>query len=127
MVATICHRHLRPRLTDQAGARPMYASLSTWQLDESIQGEPAYAEFVGSVLLRELPTARDIGLLDALVIRTGADRIVAVTLYETEDAAEAGWSQAFGPMRELYASKISFIERVAGPADDMPQITGWWT
>ena len=105
----------------------MYASLSTWQLDESIQGDPAYAEFVGSVLLRELPTARDIGLLDALVIRTRADRIVVLTVYETEDAAEAGWAQAFEPMRDLYAGKIALIERVAGQADDMPQLTGRWS
>lgn len=105
----------------------MYASVSTWRLDESIQGDPAYSEFVGSVLLRTLPMARDIGILDALVIRTRADRIVAVTVYDDEAAAEAAWVQASGPMRDLYAGKISLIDRVAGPADDMPQLTGRWT
>ena len=105
----------------------MYASVSTWLLDESIQSESAYTKFVGGVLLQTLPTARELGILDAFVIRVGVDRIVAVTVYDSEDAAEASWQQANGPMRDLYGSKIELIDRIAGPADDMPQLTSRWS
>ena len=102
----------------------MYASVSTWRLDASIQEASAYASFVRGVLLLTLPTARDLGILDALVIRTAVDTIVAVTVYDTEVAAAEAWRRVTGPMSDLYGDLISLVARVAGPASDMPQLTG---
>jgi hypothetical protein len=101
----------------------MYASLSTWQLDEAIQDDATYHAFVRDVLRRTLPTMRDIGILDSMIVRTAPDTIVSVTVYESEDAAKAAWIEASGPMRRLYEARLTFVSRLIGPADDMPQLT----
>jgi len=101
----------------------MYASLSTWRLDESIQHDAVYHAFVRDVLRKTLPTMRDIGILDSMIVRTASDTIVSITLYESEEAADAAWHEAAGPMRGLYEPKMHFVSRIAGPADDMPQLT----
>ena len=102
----------------------MYASLSTWHLDDSIQDDSAYEGFVRDILRKTLPTARDIGILDAVVVRTAPDTIVAVSLYDTEDAADAAWQQTVGSMQNLYDSKMTLVSRTTGRADDMPTFMG---
>ena len=101
----------------------MFASLSTWRLDESIQDDDAYHAFVRDVLRQTLPSVRSLGILDAVIVRTARDMIVALTLYDSQAAADAAWAEASGSMRGLYESKMEFVSRLSGPADDMPQLT----
>ena len=101
----------------------MYASISTWHLDESIQDEAAYEHFVGSVLNKSLPAARELGILDALLVRVADDTFVAVTIFDSAETAEAVWQHAIGPQSGLYNEKITFVSRVAGRADDIPEFT----
>jgi hypothetical protein len=101
----------------------MHASGSTWRLDESLKSEHAGENPAGGVLTQTLPVAREIGILDALIIRTATDRIVAVTVYDSQESADAAWAQASGPMSDLYASKLYLVDRVTGPARDMPELT----
>jgi hypothetical protein len=102
----------------------MYASLSTWQLDDSIQEDSAYEAFVRDVLRKTLPTARDIGILDAVIVRTASDTIVAVSLYDSEDEADAAGQQTVDTFPELYDSKMKLVSRATGRADDMPTFLG---
>jgi hypothetical protein len=102
---------------------PMYASISTWHLDESIRDEAAYEDFVGSVLNKALPTSRELGILDALLVRVADDTFVAVTVFDSAEAADAVWQQAIGPQSILYSEKITLVNRVTGHAVDMPELT----
>ena len=101
----------------------MYASISTWHLDESIRDEAAYEEFVGSVLNKALPASRELGILDALLVPVADDTFVAVTIFDSAETAEAVWQEAIGPQSGLYNEKITLVSRVTGHAVDMPELT----
>jgi hypothetical protein len=101
----------------------MYASISTWHLDESLRDEAAYEDFVGSVLNKALPVSRKLGILDALLVRVAEDTFVAVTVFDSAEAAEAVWQEATGPQSTLYNERITLVDRVTGRAVDMPELT----
>lgn len=101
----------------------MFASLSTWRLDDSIQDDAAYHTFVREVFRKTLPTMREIGILDSMVVRTAPDTIVSITVYESQEAADAAWHAATGSMRSLYAPRMQLVSRLSGPAADIPQFT----
>lgn len=102
----------------------MYATVSTWRLHESVRSPDAYETFLREMIDSNIDLAREVGMIDAMMIRTGADTMIGVAVYETREEAEAAGPIARGRVGDKYADRLELISRVAGPARDMPDLSG---
>ena len=67
--------------------------------------------------------ARALGLLDSIMVRSGDDILVSITLYEDEDSAATAWQRARALIERHYGHALSFVGITSGRADDMPDLT----
>jgi hypothetical protein len=102
----------------------LYATVSTWRLAESIRDPEAYEAFLRDLIEANIDIARDVGMLDAMMIRSGTDTMIAVAVYETEAEAIAAGPIARERVGTRYDHQVELISRYAGPCQDMPALTG---
>lgn len=100
----------------------MLASVSRWRICEAVRAEAAFREFLTSSLGKHVAILRGFGLLDIIVVRVSDDAMLAVTLYEDDAEGQAGWTASQIAFRDDLLGKLEFIDRVAGPAFDLPQL-----
>ena len=104
----------------------MYASVTSWRLHESLWSEQAYTAFLKQVMEQQLALALEIGLLDAIIIRSSEDQITSVGLYESEAAATAAMERSTTVYNEQYTAVLELLDRQSGRADDIPRLLGRW-
>ena len=101
----------------------MYATVTTWLLNESVRDTDAYDAFLREMVRRNIELARRVGMLDALMMRVEPDTLVGIAVYETaEDAAAAG--PIARKAGTSFGDALEFVDRVGGPMNDMPTLPG---
>lgn len=100
----------------------MLASVSRWRIDETVRDEAAFRGFLQSSLGKHVAILRDLGLLDIVVVRVADDVMLAVTIYEDEAEGQTGWTASQIAFRDDLNGKLELINRIAGPAFDLPQL-----
>jgi hypothetical protein len=101
----------------------MFATVTTWRLDESLRETRAYEGFVRDLVRRNIGIARQAGMIDSIMINVEPDLLIGVGVYETEEEAEAAAPLA-KRAAAMQADKLEFISRVMGRMDDMPSLPG---
>ena len=81
-----------------------------------------YRDFLRFAAPRIVPVLRSYGLLFSFAVRTQADRLTVVSIFEDEAGADAGWDALSGHLHEVMEGELEFLERSSGPADDLVQL-----
>jgi hypothetical protein len=81
-----------------------------------------YREFFRIAAPTIIPVLRAHGLLFAFAVRTQADRLTIVTIYEDEAGAEAGWYAITGNLHEVMEGHLELLERTSGPVEDLAEL-----
>ena len=100
----------------------MLASVSRWRIDESVRDDAAFFELMQTSLRKHVSILRDLGLLDIMVVRVAEDVLLAVTIYENDAEGQEAWKASQIAFRDDLAGKLEVIDRIAGPAFDLPHL-----
>ena len=112
----------------------MHANITTWLISDIARKSTNFQEFLRSWQPRSyrqflqfaapqiVPVLRRCGLLQSYAIRTRADMVTIISIFEDEAGAEAAWSEISGGLHELMEGRLEFLEIASGPVDDLIEI-----
>jgi hypothetical protein len=98
----------------------MYASVVTWRLSASIQGNEGYDAYLSTLANENIPILREFGLLDSFVLRMSEDTIQVVNIFEDEAGANAAWGEIPRSLAPALEGRLELIDRLTVRADDLP-------
>ena len=100
----------------------MLASVTRWRISESVRDDATFRELLHTSLGNHVAILREHGLLDIIVVRIAEDVLLAVTIYEDDAEGQDAWVASQIAFRDDLLGKLELINRVAGPAFDLPQL-----
>lgn len=102
----------------------MFAIVTTWRLHESIRTAAERDIFVRALLTDGIEIVRRAGVLDVMMIEVEPDLLLVVSVFETEEEADAA-HQLMNPfITDRFGDHLELISRVIGRAYDPPRIVG---
>jgi hypothetical protein len=109
-------------LTWRANAQVLHATWAIWQVRPHLYSDEALERFIGRGLERFEPFLRQFGLLDAIVIRYGVDKVAVLNLYAEPADGQAGYHQLIAQLADFTAGNLDRIEIKTGQAFDLAML-----
>ena len=113
------------RETHGASRQQMVAHLATWRLEPPVRPPDELLPFLREVMSHRLPEMLELGLMEALWVRTSDDTVLVVRLTDHPEALDVLYSDdTLAESAQLLAGKAALVERSVGQAFDIPSLLG---
>jgi hypothetical protein len=101
-------------------AKAMFATLASWHLGPTLRSLRALEHYIAEGTRRFHPLLRELGLIDALVIRLGEDEMEVLSLYEDPVDGQAAHQEALTAMAGYMEGQVELVRTRSGRAYDIP-------
>jgi hypothetical protein len=100
----------------------MFASVSSWQFNESLTSAEQRLHFMRSLVSHGITAARDSGVLDFLLITLEPDQMLSVVIYESEADIPPAITVASKVMTQHFPDQLTLLGRERGPLYEAQQL-----
>lgn len=109
-------------LTWRSRAQVLHATWSTWRVAPHLRSDEALERFIAWGRERFEPLLRQLGQLDALVIRSAEDTMAVLNLYPEPIEGQAGYRQVVAKVADFAAGNLELVEFQTGQAFDLAML-----
>jgi hypothetical protein len=106
----------------RSNAQTLHAIWATWQVGPHLRSDEALERFVAWGRERFDSLLRQLGQLDALVIRYGEDSMAVLNLYAEPVEGQAGYRQMVAKVADFATGNLDLVEARTGEAYDLAML-----